>query len=186
MIEQDTLNHFNRNWASDLAETSWFNALWFQGIWFCAVLGREQLVPVTGVLLLVHLTLVRGFSRELFQLSTVASLGICVDACLSAVGVFQFSNGVLVPLWLCGLWAAFAAVTGRSLFFIGRRPVLASLAGAIAFPLNYWAGARLGAVEFDYPLVTTLAVMSIIWAIILPLMFRLTALIANAYTKEDQ
>lgn len=185
MIEQDTLNNLNRSWVSNLAESAWFNALWFNSIWFCAVLGREELVPVTAALLLVHLALVRDSSRELLQLSTLACLGISVDACLSAMGVFQFSNGVLVPLWLCGLWAAFAAVTGRSLSFLGNRPALASLAGAIAFPLNYWAGARLGAVEFGHPLVTTLAVMSLVWAIVLPLMFRLTALIANADKEKD-
>jgi len=186
MIEQDALTNLNRNWVSDIAETSWFNALWFQSIWFCAVLGREDLVPVTAALLLVHIALVRDSSRELLQLSTLAFMGIGVDACLSLTGVFQFPNGVLVPLWLCGLWTAFAAVTGRSLAFLANRPALASLAGAIAFPLNYWAGARLGAVEFGYPLVTTLAVMSLVWAIMLPLMYRLTGLIASADYERDQ
>lgn len=170
---------------SDISEAYWFNALWFQSIWFCAVLGREELVPVIATLLIVHLALVRDFSRELLQLSTVAFLGIGVDACFSLTGLYQFSSGALVPLWLCGLWLAFAAVIGRSLAFLGNRPALTSLAGAVAFPLNYWAGARLGAVDFGYPLVISLAVISLVWAIILPLMFRLTSLIARAEDDKD-
>lgn len=185
MIGQHNLTNPNRSWMSDISETYWFNALWFQGIWFCAVLGRQELVPVIAALLLVHLALVRDFSRELLQLSTVALLGIGVDACFSLMGFYQFSSGALVPLWLCGLWVAFAAVTGRSLAFLGNRPALTSLAGAVAFPLNYWAGARLGAVDFGYPLVITLAVISLVWAIMLPLMFRLTTLIASAEDDKD-
>jgi hypothetical protein len=185
MIEQDTLTNLNRSRVSDLAEASWFNALWFQSIWFCAVLGRQDLAPVIAAFLLVHLALVRDFSRELLQLSTVALLGIGVDACFSLIGFYQFSSGALVPLWLCGLWVAFAAVTGRSLAFLGNRPALTSLAGAVAFPLNYWAGARLGAVDFGYPLVITLAVISLVWAIMLPAMFRLTTLIASAEDDKD-
>jgi hypothetical protein len=184
MIKQDTLINPARNRANNLVDTTWFNALWFQSIWFCAVLGQEQLVLVTAALLLLHLALVRDTSRELLQLSALALLGISVDAWLSLTGVFQFPNGVLVPLWLCGLWIAFAAVTGRSLAFLGRRPALASLAGAVAFPLNYWAGARLGAVEFGYPLATTLALMSLVWAIMLPLMFRVTTVMASADDED--
>lgn len=182
---QHNLTNPNRSWMSDISEAYWFNALWFQSIWFCAVLGREELVPVIATLLIVHLALVRDFSRELLQLSTVAFLGIGVDACFSLTGLYQFSSGALVPLWLCGLWLAFAAVIGRSLAFLGNRPALTSLAGAVAFPLNYWAGARLGAVDFGYPLVISLAVISLVWAIILPLMFRLTSLIARAEDDKD-
>ena len=54
------------------------------------------------------------------------------------------------------------------------RPLLAGLAGAVAFPLNYWAGQRLGAVEFGYPLLVTLAVLALVWGAVLPLMVRLT------------
>ncbi|MEH6582306.1 MAG: DUF2878 domain-containing protein [Halioglobus sp.] len=136
---------------SNVSETYWFNALWFQSIWFCAVLGREELVLVIAAFLLVHLALVRDFSRELLQLSTVA----------------------------------FAAVTGRSLAFLDNRPALTSLAGAVAFPLTYWAGARLGAVDFGYPLVITLTVVSLVWAIMLPLMFKLTTLIASDGDDKD-
>jgi len=106
------------------------------------------------------------------------------DAILSAVGVFEFSGSVLVPLWLCCLWLAFAAVLGRSLAWLGVRPLVAAIAGAIAFPLNYWAGLRLGAVEFGYSLPATMAILAVTWAVVLPLMFLLTARLAAVSDTE--
>jgi hypothetical protein len=104
----------------------------------------------------------------------VGGLGIAVDAALSFSGVYQFPGQVLVPLWLCCLWLAFAGVLGRSLAYLASRPLLCVLAGMVAFPLNYWAGQRLGAVEFGYSLPLTLAVLALVWGAVLPLMFRLT------------
>ncbi len=185
MNGSDTLTITPGATARSLAATKWFNALWFQTTWFCAVLGRDELLPLTGAMLLLHLALVRDTTRELLQLTTLAAVGIGVDACLSLAGVFRFDGGVLVPLWLCALWLAFATTTGRSLSFLGRRPLLAALAGAVAIPLNYWAGQRLGAVEFGYPVPATLAIMSLVWAVALPLLYRLTALIATAGDGEE-
>jgi hypothetical protein len=157
-----------------LVDAPWFNALWFQGLWFCVVLGRDRLLPLALLLLVVHLWLSGDFRRELRQLALVGGLGIAVDALLGAAGVFVFSGGVLVPLWLCCLWAGFAAVLGRSLAWLVARPVVSSLAGAVVFPLNYWAGQRLGAVDFAYSLPFTLATLALVWGVVLPLMFRLT------------
>jgi hypothetical protein len=158
-----------------LSDTLWFNALWFQALWFCTVLGRDLLLPLALLLLVVHVWLVRDTRGELRQLVMVGGLGIAVDAALGAAGVFIFAGGVLVPFWLCCLWLGFAAVLGRSLAWLAARPVVCSVAGAIAFPLNYWAGQRLGAVEFGYSLPSTLAVLALTWCVILPTMYWLTA-----------
>jgi hypothetical protein len=116
--------------------------------------------------------------RKAYRLAVAAGMlereyGIAADALLSAAGVFQFPGGVLVPLWLCCLWLAFAAALRRSLGWLGVRPWLAAVAGAIAFPLNYWVGQRAGAVEFGYSLPATLALLAVTWAILLPLMYRI-------------
>jgi hypothetical protein len=129
-------------------------------------------------LLAVHVWLARDSRGELRQLVLVGGVGVAADAILSATGVYDFPGGVLVPLWLCCLWLAFAAVLGRSLAWLATRPWLALLAGAVVFPLNYWAGQRLGAVEFGLSLPVTLVVMAAVWALLLPQMFRLTARLA--------
>ena len=156
------------------SDSLWFNALWFQSVWFSTVFGRSDFLPLAGSLLLLHLACARQRLVELRQLACVGGLGIAVDAALSLAGVYQFPGQVLVPLWLCCLWLAFAGVLGRSLAYLASRPRLCVLAGMVAFPLNYWAGQRLGAVEFGYSLPLTLAVLALVWGAFLPLMFRLT------------
>ncbi len=166
--------------SSRLTDILIFNALWFQGLWFCTVLGRDAMLPVAVTLLLFHIWFSRDYRNEVRQLLVVGGLGMSVDAVLSYVGVFQFGGGALVPLWLCCLWLGFAAALGRSLAWLSRWGILASLVGAIAFPLNYWAGMRLGGVEFGYPLPVTLGVLALIWAFMLPVMFRVTAWLSPA------
>jgi len=161
--------------AARIADAPWFNALWFQATWFCAVLGREALLPLTAGLILLHLALARDLKSELLQLSAVALVGVTVDACLSAGGFYVFEDGVLVPLWLCCLWLAFATTLRRSLAFFGPRPVLTALAGAVVLPFNYLVGARLGAVEFGHALPLTFIVVGMVWAVLLPVLYRITS-----------
>ena len=163
-----------------VTEAVWFNALWFQATWFSAVLGRDTLLPLTLCLLILHLMLVGNTHRELRQLLSVAFVGISADASLSYIGLFQFEGNVLVPLWLCCLWLGFASTLPRSLSYLGKRPLLASLVGGVAMPLNYWAGQKLGAVQFSYSLPVTLGAMAMIWAVLLPCLYQLTALLQKS------
>ena len=158
-----------------LADKLWFNALWFQCFWLCAVLGRGPMVPVLAILLAVHLWLVPHRVHELLWTVPIALLGIAVDAGLSLADVYRFPGDVVLPLWLMGLWLAFATTVRRSLGFLTRHPALVWIAGAVALPFNYWAGQRLGAVEFGLPLPQTLALLAVIWLVVLPLMYRLAA-----------
>jgi len=151
-----------------IVETIWFNALWFQSIWFLAVLGRDTLLLIPLSLLILHFALVRDRQRELERVATVAIIGITIDTLLSASGVFIFPNDSLLPLWHCCLWLALAAALPRSLAFLQRNIVLPIVLGGLVVPLNYWAGARFGAVEFGYPLLTTLPLLALIWALLLP------------------
>lgn len=158
-----------------LVDSLWFNGVWFQCVWLSAVLGRQQLLPLTVSLLVLHLALVSGRRRELWQMAGVGGLGIAVDAALSLSGTYQFAGGALVPLWLCCLWLAFAAALGRSLSWLAGRTPWIALAGAVVMPLNYWAGQRLGGVDFPYPPALTVAVQAATWAVMLPLLYRLSA-----------
>ena len=167
-----------------LVDRVWFNAAWFQSTWFCTVLGGDTLLPLAVGLLLLHLFLVRNTWEELLQLSTLAAIGISVDATLSATGIFQFPRDALVPLWLCCLWLGFATTLTRSLAYLGSRPLLVAAAGAVVFPLNYWAGHRLGAVDFPQGLNTTLGVMALCWACVLPAMYKVAGQLAQA--REEQ
>lgn len=161
------------SFSRQLSEKAWFNALWFQSTWFCTVLGRDDLLAVSLGLIGLHLLLVPQRRLEMRQLALLGGIGIAVDTGLSAIGVFQFQGGVLMPGWLACLWLAFATTPGRSLAFLGARPWLTALAGGLVFPFNYFAGSRLGAVEFGWPLWQSLLIMALIWSLLLPALYYL-------------
>ncbi len=156
-----------------LTEATWFNAIWFQLTWFAAVLGRETLLPLTAALILLHLALVPDRLRELRQIGLVALVGICIDAALSGLGLFDFAGSAVIPLWLCALWLAFATTLSRCFSFLADRPVLTVLAGALVVPLNYAIGAGLGAVELGYSMTGSFMILSLVWAILLPSLYML-------------
>lgn len=157
--------------ALGLTEKTWFNALWFQSTWFLCVLGREALLPLTLAMFALHFALVPSAAREFRQLLPVATLGIGVDAVLSALGVFDFGP-VLLPIWLMALWFAFAITLTRALAVFGRKPWIAGAVGSVGVPFNYWVGAKMGAVILPLDLLTTGIILVCVWALLLPLLYR--------------
>jgi hypothetical protein len=75
------------------------------------------------------------------------------------------------PLWILGLWLAFAATLQCSLAFLQRRRWLAAAFGAIGAPLAY-LGAAHGwqAVVFAAPSWPTLLALAGAWALALPVL----------------
>jgi hypothetical protein len=99
---------------------------------------------------------------------------------LTAAGFFEFANGVyvnwLVPLWLVSMWALFATTLNVSLKWLKDRYVLAAVFGAIGGPVAYYAGHRIGAVDF-YNTLNSMIAVGAGWAVIMPVLM----LIANRY-----
>lgn len=156
----------------ELTEKVWFNALWFQSTWFLCVLGREALLPAAIAMVVLHFLLVADAGREARNLAPMIALGVVVDALLSAVGIFDFGS-VMIPLWLCVLWIAFATTLTRALAVFGRHPALAALVGGIGVPFNYAVGAQLGAVVMPQEPLITGAVLVSVWAALLPSLYKL-------------
>jgi hypothetical protein len=98
----------------------------------------------------------------------LALAGICIDAILMQLGIFQFA---VFPLWLLLIWVGFIWTLGHSLKMLRKLPiaVLAPL-GAVAGTSSYLAGWRFGAVAFPLGVMTTGLILVIIWALLLPLM----------------
>ena len=163
-----------------LVDTFWFNAVWFQATWFCCVLGREPWVPVALLSLALHFYLVSDRGPEFLRLLPVAMAGIGVDVMLTLVGVFDFGSATIVPLWLIVLWWVFAAALYRSFAKIGQSMWLAAVLGGIAVPFNYMVGAGLGAVSLPLGEMLSVAVLVAIWIVLLPLLYRISHLMAPA------
>ena len=92
-----------------LIEKTWFNALWFQTTWFSCVLGREDWMLLTAVLIAFHYAAVSNIRLELRRVLPATALGVGVDVTLAATGVYDF-GGVFFPLWMVCLWLVFPTV----------------------------------------------------------------------------
>ena len=90
---------------------------------------------------------------------------------------------MVVPFWMVALWINLAATINFSLSWLKTRYVVASLLGAIAGPLAYSAGAMIGAITINS--IDALIIISIMWAVAMPLLFWISTLITYGKKVES-
>ncbi|MFT4542200.1 MAG: hypothetical protein ACI841_003927 [Planctomycetota bacterium] len=156
----------------------------FQAVWFGAVLGACEgeiwLGPIAATLgILVHLCMLPQTDRWLRELSLVASFGIigsAIDSSLYLANLLQYPTSAeswllpMVPPWIAALWFATGILPRFSLAWLSRSAWLASIAGALGGPASFLAGRSLGVIESGNNLETTLVVLSIEYAVLVPLL----------------
>jgi hypothetical protein len=158
------------------------NFVAFQAGWFACVLGGAQGWPWTGTAIAAaivagHVASARRPLEE-FKLAAVAVLiGAVWDSSLVALGWTAYASGTLLPgtapNWILALWALFATTLNVSFRWLHGRWLLAAFLGAVAGPLSYWAGVRLGAVRFVEPVSAVIA-LAVGWAVLMPALLALT------------
>jgi len=158
------------------------NALLFQIGWFACVLTASNNLAWSGsltaaALLLIHLWRAFNFKTEIMTIVLVTAIGTLWDSTLMQTQFYQFSHGILIagiaPYWLIALWAVFATTLNLSLRWLKHRKILAAALGFIAGPASYYAGHRLGAIEFSNTAMA-LTLTAIGWAVILPLILMIS------------
>lgn len=144
--------------------------------WFSSVVGAARgfywLGPsVVGVLCVLHLGYSYSWAEDLKLMVALALFGTLADSLQSALGLLNFQGSWwswLCPLWISLLWLHFGTLR-QSFFRLFRgRLALAALLGALAGPLSYWAGARLGAVTFHPNPWWTVLSVALVWGTVLP------------------
>jgi len=157
------------------------NFILFQAGWFACVLGAARGFPWQGALLGL---LIAGFivyrstqpRRELALVAAAALGGLAFDSGLALSGWVNFEAAVpvasLAPVWMVVLWALFATTLNVSLRWLRQWPALGALFGAVGGPVAYYAGEKLGALQFADP-VPGLAAVAAGWALATPLLFAL-------------
>lgn len=158
------------------------NAIAFQLGWFACVLGGANQLPWLGTLaaaLIVfwHLSLAQWPGREFSLLVAVGMLGAVWDSLLVTAGWLAYPSGTLLnntaPHWIVAMWVLFASTLNVSLRWLRGRWIMATLLGAVAGPLAYYAGAGLGGVEITRPGLAFTA-LALGWAFFVPLLIRLS------------
>lgn len=159
------------------------NLIAFQIAWFASVLGGANALPwlgviVTAVVVAVHLYQSARPGPEALMLLIVGIIGTFWDSLLVRLGFLAYPSGMLAPwlapVWIIAMWVAFATTLNVSLAWLRKNWYLACVLGALGGPLAYYAGYRLGGVEFPDTLVA-LSVLAAGWFFLMPL----SALIAG-------
>ncbi len=158
------------------------NFILFQAGWFACVLGgasRDYMwagAIAAAVIVAVHFARATNMRNEIMLVLITAAVGTAWDSSLMIAGLFTFQNGVvisgIIPVWMIAMWLLFATTLNVSMKWMKRRYLLAAIFGAIGGPVAYYAGHRLGAVDFDNAQLTLTAV-AVGWSLIMPLLMLL-------------
>lgn len=163
------------------------NFIGFQIGWFACVLGAAHGYPLLGPLLaipIVGLHLVRHADKpqEILLILSVTLVGSLYDQILMMFGLVSYAPAIWserwLPIWMITLWILFSTTLNMSLRWLQGRYLLAALFGFIGGPLAYWAGARLGAIQWlshD----SLLLALAAGWAILMPLFMKFSCMSGN-------
>jgi hypothetical protein len=157
-----------------------FNIVGTQIGWFACAMGAAKGLPwlglvVVAVYLVLHLLWSKERLRESQFILTVGVLGMVVDSLSKITGLLTYNGDILniawlAPLWIGALWLQFASTLNLSLVWLQNNYLLAFVMGAIAGPLSYMGGVRLGALALPHDKTFTVIVLAIIWGIVMPLL----------------
>ncbi len=172
----------------------------YQAGWFACVLGAAHGWVWSGIgvgvlVVIWNCTHAAMPQREFMLVAIAVAIGTFWDSCMVQMRMIRFASdwslvGV-APLWIIMVWAQFATTLNVSLRWLHRRWLLATMLGAIAAPLSYLAGQRMGALVFPHQ-TTSLMVIALGWGVITPLLVRLaerfdrTQLINDALADPGQ
>lgn len=166
--------------------TKLLNVTIYQVGWFCCVLGAAWGFPIAGALCALllaglHLLLAVCRKNEALLMLAACLLGILIDSLQQALGLFSFTRDPVwpfwLPLWVVVIWAQFATLLRYALHWLTGRYGLAAVLGGLGGPLAYWGGIRLGAASFGDKPILTIMTLSLVWALVTPLLCRLSDLI---------
>lgn len=146
------------------------NLIIYQLTWFICVFGGNSLAWIPLIFLGVHISLSQCKKADIILIISLFIIGIVIDGTLKALGLFSFtSDSFPIPYWLMVIWLALATLPNHSLAWMKKRLFLSAFFGALGGPLAYWAGVRLGAASFDWPLLQSIVTIAVVWALLWPL-----------------
>lgn len=159
------------------------NFIAFQIGWFACVLGGAHGWPwigvfVTAAIVALHLYRAARPQAEAALILSSGLLGFIADSLLTGMDLLHFPSGQfhphIAPWWMAALWMAFATTFNVSLRWLKPRSGLAALLGAVAGPLAYYGGAKLGGVSLVDPFASLIAVAGV-WTLAMPLLLIIAA-----------
>lgn len=158
------------------------NVMVSQLAWFAAVLGVAHGRPLAGTLCVLaaigwHLAVVARPGREARLVLLACLVGGVAETWVVAQGHVAYPSGQPFaqwpPYWMLALWGLFAIALNVTLRWLRGRPWLAAALGAVAGPMAFSAGVRLGGAQFLDP-TAALITLALLWALAMPLLMWLS------------
>lgn len=156
---------------------TFFNIAGMQVGWFACALGAADGYPwagpaVVAIYLAVFLFQSSALRQDAEFILLAALAGAIIDGLLRGSGFFIYQSAVpeidwIAPVWIIAMWMLFATTFNASLRWLRERPFSALLLGLLFGPLSYYAGQRLGAIDFVYPNMVTLPALALLWGTVM-------------------
>jgi hypothetical protein len=147
--------------------------------WLACILGAAWGhywlgLVVVPVLFVIHITVIQR--RKILNIFIVAmastAIGFFTDTILIIIGTVEPNRWVMpapfTAIWDLMIWANFSLTLNASLRFLQKRPLVAAFLGAICAPGTYYAGDRLGALNFSEPVFSSLLWVGAVWLFAMP------------------
>ncbi len=140
-------------------------SLWFQMLWFVAVVGREEYqIVLFGAVIASYVLTLRQLQGGLVFFTVVIGLGL--DSLNSLLHILEFERAGL-PLWLIALWVIFAWYLFQMKQILTKYPTkVIALAGALGGAMSYFAGYKLGAVQWPLNNLLTFTILFVEWGLL--------------------
>ena len=157
------------------------NFLLFQFAWFASVLGAANGAPAAGpaavaLVLAFHLWFAARPTSELALIVACGAIGALFDSLLVTSGWVAYTSGMfaagVAPYWIIAMWMSFATTLNVSMGWMHGKPLLAAAMGAVAGPLTYLAGAKLGGIVL-VDQVAALAALASGWGAMMPMLLNI-------------
>lgn len=156
-----------------------FNFIAFQAVWMAAVVGAANGIGWIGPACLlawlpIHFHLSDCRYQDFMLAAVAVAFGTLIDTMYQYWGLLRYESASLMqpmaPLWISTLWVAYVLTLNHSLNWLRGRAALAFAFGAFGGPMAYWAGLRIGALEFVASPALALLVIGCVWALTTPLL----------------
>ena len=160
-------------------DTKWVvaNFVVFQIAWFTCIGSVARNLSSLGLAVIaiavgIHLISVRNRANALSLAAASLALGIIIELILVNTQATKFDGDALAigsaPLWMIAMWALFSTTLNVSMRWLRGKYVLATVLGAVAGPLSYFAGSKMGALSL--PLDYSLLIIGVCWAAAMPVL----------------
>ena len=158
------------------------NFVVFQAAWFAAVLGAAHQIPLWGTACVIaaiawHLGVSARPAQEAKLIACACAIGLVVESAIAMQGNVSYPSGQpvawLAPYWMVALWGELAIALNVTMRWMKRRLWLAAVLGAVAGPMAFVSGVKLGGAQF---IDTTPALLMLAgaWAAMMPLLVWLS------------